>query len=398
MIKTTDFTALENIDLSKEISLVAPTDTPFYSLLLSKNLVDDTTSKITTWREKSLDNTADISVVEGSAISNIVASTRAEKNNVCEIFMKGVSVSGTAGASDITGIPSLLASEINDRLIEMKVNIEKALINGTKTDGSEAPNVRKMGGILEFVLPAQTVKGQTLTETYFKATVKKLWDAGLPSANYYCLLNADLKETLDGLYDEKYSYIAQESLFGLVTRIIQTNYGNVILILNRHMPIDKLVIFAPEYLKISNLRKPFYEILGKTGDFIQGEVIAEITLKCLNQKAIAVFEIDTVVPTYLSATLDTGKKIVTLALSENVVNAGTLAALKAKVTIATDGTNFSALGASDTVAVTNGKLVVTFNSVLSTATNKIKVGADALADSAGNKNAEFTTGAIDATA
>jgi hypothetical protein len=89
MIKTSNFTSLENIDLSKEISLIHPSDTPFYSLLLNKNLVDTTTSKVTTWREKILDNTEDISVVEGSTIDNIKATTRAEKNNVCEIFMKG---------------------------------------------------------------------------------------------------------------------------------------------------------------------------------------------------------------------------------------------------------------------------------------------------------------------
>lgn len=397
MIKTTDFTALENIDLSKEIGLIAPTDTPFYTLLLSKNLVDATTSKITTWREKTLDNTDDISVIEGSTIDNIVASQRAEKNNVCQIFMKGVSVSGTASASGITGIPNLFASEINDRLTEMKVSIEKQLINGQKNDGSSAPYIRKMDGIMSFALDAQTVKGKALDETYFKQTVKKLWDAGLPSANYYCLLNADFKETIDGIYDQKYHYVAQESLFGIVTRTIQTNYGNVTLILNRHMPTDKLVIFSPEYLKVSYLRKPFHEMLGKTGDFVQGEVIAELTLKCLNQKAIAVFAIDTAAPTLTSATLDEDKKIVTLTFSEPIINAlADVATLKTKVTVATNGTEFSALGASDTVAVTNGKVVVTFASALSTATNKIKIAADSLKDSAGNKNAEIITGAINA--
>jgi hypothetical protein len=397
MIKTTDFTALENIDLSKEISLVAPTDTPFYSLLLSKNLTDNTSSKITTWREKTLDNTDDISVIEGSNIDNIVASQRAEKNNVCQIFMKGVSISGTAQASGITGVPSLFASEINDRLTEMKVSIEKQLINGQKNDGSSAPYIRKMDGIMSFALDAQTVKGKVLDETCFKKTVKKLWDAGLPSANYYCLLNADLKETIDALYDQKYHYVAQESLFGLVARTIQTNYGNVTLILNRHMPTDKLVIFAPEYFRVSYLRKPFYEMLGRTGDFIQGEVIAELTLKCLNQKAIAVFAIDTTAPTLTSATLDEDKKIVTLTFSESIENAlADIATLKTKVTLATDCTTFSALAAGDKVDITNGKVVVTFTSALSTATNKIKIAADSLKDVAGNKLAEVVTGAIDA--
>lgn len=289
MIKTTNFSTYENIDLSKEISLVAPLDTPFYSLLLGKNLVDATGSKITTWREKSLDDTEDISVAEGSTTDTFQSSARAEKNNICEIFKKAVSISGTADASTITGVSNLFSEEVNDRLIEMKVNIEKKLISGIRNDGSLTPFVRKMDGILSFALAEQTETDTVLNEVNFKATVKNLWDAGLSSGNYIGMCNADLKEAIDTIYDTKYSYIAQENLFGINVRTIQTNYGNVSLILNRHMPVDQLMIFDPSYFKVSYLRKPFFEMLAKTGDSISGQVIAELTLKCFNQKALAVF-------------------------------------------------------------------------------------------------------------
>ncbi len=288
MIKTSNFTTNENIDLSKEISLVAPTDTPFYTFLLGKNLWDETGSKIATWREKTLDSTENVSVPEGSDLTNIVASSRAEKNNICEIFMKGVEVSGSAEASTITGIPSLLNSEIQDRLIEMKINVEKKLISGTRNDGSATPFVRKMDGLMAFALTDNTVSNASLTEVKFKETVKKLWTNGL-GGDFIGMMNADLKETIDGIYDGKYSYIAQESLFGLVTRTIQTNYGNVTLVLNRHMPVDKIAIFDPAYFRVTYLRKPFFETLAKTGDSVKGQVITECTLKCMNQKALAVF-------------------------------------------------------------------------------------------------------------
>lgn len=103
-------------------------------------------------------------------------------------------------------------------------------------------------------------------------------------------------------------------------------------------------------------------------------------------------------PEYESHTLDEDKKIVTITLSETVLsNAADAAALKAAVTIATDGTAYAALGASDTVAVTDGKLVVTFNAALTTATNKIKIAADALKSTNGAiQTAEQVTDAIDA--
>jgi len=398
MIKTDNFTSLENVNLAKEISLVSPQDTPLTSIILSKGF-DSTGSKIVTWREKTLDTTEDISQVEGSTTDTFQTSARAEKSNVCEIFKKAVSISGTANASTITGISDLFAEEINDRLIEMKVNIENKLINGTRNDGSASPYVRKMDGLLAFALPENIVKSPAITEPKIKETVKKLWDAGMSSGTYIAMVNADLKEDIDALYANKYSYIAQESLFGLIVSSIQTNYGTIKLVLNRHMPIDKMVIFDPSYLKMEYLRAPQFELLAKTGDSVSGHIIGEMTLKMLNQKAIAVFEIDTVAPTFTSVAIDDTKKIATITMSEKVSNAtADLTALKAKVTLASDGTTFGALVSGDKVAITNGKLVVTFASALSTATNKIKISADALKDSAGNKNAEFTTGAIDATA
>jgi uncharacterized protein YccT (UPF0319 family) len=106
---------------------------------------------------------------------------------------------------------------------------------------------------------------------------------------------------------------------------------------------------------------------------------------------------DTTAPTLLSAARDGTKKIVTLTFSEDIVNATAGdAALKAAVTFAADGTNFSALGGSDTVAISDDTLIVTFNTALTTTTNKIKIAAEALKDAADNKTAEITTDAISA--
>lgn len=288
MIKTTNFTSLENVNLTKEISLVAPMDTPLTTIILGKGF-DTTGSKIVTWREKTLDTTEDISQVEGSETTVFQTSARAEKNNICEIFKKAVSISGTANASSITGVSDLFAEEINDRLIEMKVNIEKALISGVRNDGSLTPFVRKMDGLLAFALPGQSVTNATVTEPKIKETVKCLWDAGMSSGTYVGMVNASIKEEIDALYDGKYSYVAQENLFGLVVSSIQTNYGTIKLVLNRHMPIDKLVIFDPSYLKMAYLRQPQFELLAKTGDSVSGHIVGEMTLKMLNQKALAVF-------------------------------------------------------------------------------------------------------------
>jgi hypothetical protein len=288
MINTTSFTTLENINLSKEISLISPQDTPLTTLILGKGF-ESTGSKIVTWREKSLDSTEDISQVEGSATTVFQASARAEKNNICEIFKKAVSISGTVEASVITGVGNLFAEEVNDRLSEMKVSIEKSLISGVRKDGSLTPFVRKMDGLLSFATEGNTVTNATVTEAKIKETLKCLWTSGLSTGQYVGMVNSDIKEEIDALYDGKYSYIAQESLFGLIVSSIQTNYGTLKLILNRHMPVDFFAMFDPSFLKIAYLRQPQFELLAKTGDSISGHIVGEMTLKMLNSKSLAVF-------------------------------------------------------------------------------------------------------------
>lgn len=290
MIKTNNFTQHENIDLSREIALVAPTDTPFTTLLMNKKLVETAGSVTINWREKTLDDTEDISKTEGFTVDTFVSSGRAEKSNVMEIFSKAVQVSGSAQASNITGINDLFASEINDRLTEVKVNIEKKMLAPSNyNDGSTEPFIRRMKSIFEQVDPDNVVEIETApTQNDFKAVVKKLWDAGLGSNEFYAFVNADFKEIIDGFYANQINYNMPMDTFGFVANKVITNYGIVNVVLNRHMPVDKILVVDPAYLRLVYLRKPAFEMLAKDGDYLKGMVITECSLKVLNSKAVAV--------------------------------------------------------------------------------------------------------------
>lgn len=290
MIKTNNFTAHENIDLSREIALVAPTDTPFTTLLMNKKLVETAGSVTINWREKTLDDTEDISKTEGHTPDTFVSSGRAEKSNVMEIFSKAVQVSGSAQASNVVGINDLFASEINDRLTEVKVNIEKKMLAPTNyNDGSTEPFIRRMKSVFEQVHPDNVVEIETApTQNDFKAVVKKLWDAGLGSNEFYAFVNADFKEIIDSFYANQINYNMPMDTFGFVANKVITNYGIVNVVLNRHMPVDKILVVDPAYLRLVYLRKPAFEMLAKDGDYLKGMVITECSLKVLNSKAVAV--------------------------------------------------------------------------------------------------------------
>ena len=285
MFKSGNFTQAEQISLAKEIAVIGVQSTPLTSMLMAKGNIEKALSTVYTWREKTLDNTADISAIEGSDTSVFQESARAELSNILEIFKKGASVSGSASAMNNIQF----ADEINDRLLELKINMEKKLINGVKADGSLTPFKRQMSGLIEFadVSNDVAVVGSVVEQT-IKDAMLNLWNQDLAEGEVYCLVNASIKEEVDGIYSNKYDYNHVTTNFGLVVHSINTNYGKVNFVLSKHTPADKMVFFNDQYVDIANLREPHFETLAKTGDSVRGQVVAESTLKVSSAKGVAV--------------------------------------------------------------------------------------------------------------
>ncbi len=288
MFKSNNFTQAEQISLSQEIALIGVQATPFTSLLMAKGNVEKALSTVYTWREKNLDHADDLSALEGSDDITFYETARAELSNVLEIFKKGASISGTAEAIKSTQF----AAEINDRLLELKINMEKKFINGLKADGSVAPYKRQLSGLIEFADASNAVAVTgTITEEKVKEAMRNLWNQDLAEGTVYALINADLKEQVDAIYADKYGYQHVTTDFGLIAESINTNYGRVHFVLSKHVPADKVVFFNDSYVDIANLRDAHFEPLAKTGDSVKGQVIAESTLKVGTRKAVAVMTV-----------------------------------------------------------------------------------------------------------
>lgn len=285
MFKSTNFTEMEQISLSKEIALIGVQSTPLTSMLMAKGNIEKALSTVYTWREKTLDHADDLSAVEGSDEITFFETARAELNNILEIFKKGASISGTASAMQ----SNQFASEVNDRLLELKINMEKKFINGLKNDGSTSPFKRQLSGLIEFAdaTNAVSVTG-TITEDDVKQVMRNLWNQDLAEGTYYALVSADIKEQIDAIYKDRYGYAHVTTDFGLLVDSINTNYGQVNFVLSKHVPADKMVVFNDNYVDLAYLRSPHFEPLAKTGDSVKGQVIAEATLKVGSKKAVAV--------------------------------------------------------------------------------------------------------------
>lgn len=288
MFTSSNFTNAEKISLSQEIALIGVQATPFTSMLMAKGNIEKALSTVYTWREKALSNDEDISALEGADTTVFHESARAELSNILEIFKKGASISGTAEAMKAVQF----AEEINDRLLELKVNMEKKFINGLKADGSATPFKRQLSGLIQMADATNDVEVTgTLTEEKIKEAMRNLWNQDLAEGQVYALVNADLKEAIDAIYKDNYSYNHVTTSFGLLVDEINTNYGSVKFVLSKHVPADKVVFFNDSYVDAVYLREPHFEPLAKTGDSVKGQVIAEATLKVGSKKAVAVITV-----------------------------------------------------------------------------------------------------------
>lgn len=207
MIQSQNFLATEQISLSDELVVLGIQQTPLTSLLLSKGSVEKALSTVYTWREKTIDNTDDITFAEGSETTVFQESVKRELNNILQIFKKAVSISGTAEAMQ----RNKFTEEVADRLLELKINLEKTLINGLKDDGSTT-GIRKMSGLLEF---AGVREGGNAPVDLMLAAMKDFWNNDLAEGQYYAFVNADVKEVIDAHYQGSYSYQHKTTNFGL---------------------------------------------------------------------------------------------------------------------------------------------------------------------------------------
>ena len=290
MVKRSDFLANEVVDLTDEIKLVSPTDTPLTTLLMGRGQVVPATDITVTWREKQLNTQRGTLKKEGAEAGNPIKSTRGSLSNLCQIMEKVTQVSGTAQALNPKGIGNSFQSEVNDRLIETKRDMEWYFLNGTKTAENDS-TPRQMDGIMNLINSGNVIDAtdKTFSEDIILDGMQKMWDAGA-QGEYYAFVNASVKRLVNSLLKDGVNVKvnideSMAQVLGITVAKIQSDFGVINLVLNRHMATDAFLAVDLDNVEIAELRGTFYEDLPKSGDYFKGHILNESTIKLLNSHA-----------------------------------------------------------------------------------------------------------------
>jgi len=295
-----------------ELFAVTPSDTPFLSAIGGLTGGERTDAILFQWQGYDLRDAADDRQrLEGANAPTAEERVRFNVNNVVEIHQEAVEVSYTklaargqfastgsthTGALGITGsnpVADEFGWQVEQQLKQIARDVEKSFISGTFANPATNASARKTRGLLEAIATNATAVGGLITEADVLDLMQQVWEAGgiQESDTATLMVNAFQKRQLTDIFitDKNYREMSR-NVAGVRVTTIETDFGTVNVMLNRHMPTDQLAVVsmeqcAPVFLEVPDKGFLFIEPLAKVGAAEKAQIYGEIGLNYGNEKA-----------------------------------------------------------------------------------------------------------------
>jgi hypothetical protein len=290
-----------------ELFSITPTDTPFLSAIggLTGGRAADST--LFQWQSYDLRDADDARQrLEGANAPTAEARVRANITNVVEIHQEAVEVSytkmaatgqynstgsGHAGSVGISGsnpVTDENAWQVTQALKQIARDVEKSFITGTFNNPATNATARRTRGILAAITTnVVDASGAVLTEDMVLDLMQLVWEAGgiMEGETRTLMTGAAQKRKLTEIFvtDKNYQEMSR-NVGGVAVTSIETDFGIVNIMLNRHMPATDLACLsleecAPRFLPIPGKGFLFQEDLAKVGAADRTQIYGEIGLE-----------------------------------------------------------------------------------------------------------------------
>lgn len=283
---------------------ITPSDTPLLSRIGGLTGGKQTDAKLFDWGFYDLRSPADRTRVEGANAPSAEERVRETGYNVVEIHQEAVEISYTKqaatgqGATEAARIGSNAVTDelewqVDAALLQMALDIEWSFINQTFANPATNATPRKTRGLLAAITTNVTVGGGlALTETMVLNTMEAAWsNGGLQEGETRTIMvNAQEKRSLTKLFVTDKGYAeSTRNVGGVNLQVIETDFGAVNIMLNRHLPAGNLVIasledLAPVFLLIPGKGFLFVEELAKVGAAERRQMYGEVGLEYGNER------------------------------------------------------------------------------------------------------------------
>ena len=278
-----------------ELFNITPNDTPFLSAIGGMTGGKSVTSKQFTWQTVDNASAAQTVVVEG-ADATFAERSRSEVTNVTQIMQYGVHVSYTkqAAVGNLAGQSILGNQPVQDELafqLDMAMkraarDIEFSFIQGTYVADTDVSTARKTRGMLAAISTNErAAAGGALTQSDVDQVLKAMADSGAPFEQPVMMANAFQKQKLSSIFSSALSLAPRDrNIGGVNITTIETDFGEIGIVYNRHVPADDIVIAdlaycKPVFLDIPGKGHFFAEPLAQTGSAYKFQIYGEVGLE-----------------------------------------------------------------------------------------------------------------------
>lgn len=287
-------------DLGDIIYDVSPTSTPFLSAIPKGKA----TSTKHEWLTRSLAAASGSNaVIEGDDATTDAANANVRLFNYTQISDKVASVSGTQEEVKNAGMGATMAREMEDKMKELKLDVETTLLQDVAYVAGDDTTARKMAGLSCYVKTniskasngtASTGNGsdaytegtaRAFTEDLLEAALATGWSNGAnPSLG---VLNAFQKRkvaTFSGS-STRQSDGDKRKVTNNVEIYIDPLGTEIRFVPCRQAPTNTVFLVDPEFVEFSTLRNFQTADLAKTGDSKRKQILVEYTMEVRNEKA-----------------------------------------------------------------------------------------------------------------
>ena len=290
-----------------ELFQITPADTPFLSMI--GGLTGGRSADATLFQWQSFDlraGAADRQRLEGANAPTAEARVRANITNVVQIHQEAIEISytkqaatgqynstgsshaGSVGISGSNPVTDEMAWQVTQALKSIALDVEVSFLTSTFNNPSTNATARRTRGLAQAIATnVVDAAGATLTEDLVLDLMQTIWTAGgiMEQETALLMSNAYQKRQLTDIFITQKNYEeSSRNIAGVRVTMIETDFGRLNVLLNRHMPTDKLFVVsaeecAPRFLPIPGKGFLFQEALAKVGAAERTQIYGEIGLE-----------------------------------------------------------------------------------------------------------------------
>jgi hypothetical protein len=294
-------------DLTDIISNIAPSKTPFYSMIGRGKA----TNTLHEWQTDTLEtpNTAN-AALEGDDASFALPTATVRLGNYVQISRKTLILSDTQEAIKKAGRSSEVAYQAAKDAVELRRDIESIMLTNQAANAGAEATARKTGSLLAFI-KTNVSKGtngvdpvytnvpndvrtdgdlRTFTEAMLKDVIAQCWDEGAEPSIVF--VGAALKQAVsafsgnaDRVYNIANTPKGNSNAIVASADVYVSDFGVLKVVPNRFMRTRDALVVDPEYAEVVMLRGFTSIPLARTGSAVKRLLEVEWGLRVKNEKA-----------------------------------------------------------------------------------------------------------------